>query len=186
MKDENIEVLDTNQKDQPSFDNKILNGLGCRIRFPGAVIIDTRPRRAKPKFVGLVRPCFTRHGFVLCPIAKSRLIFDTPDIPRRFRSPQKAWIWVKKHAIGWTDNKLSTDVYILSKTVFGSKRLYWFIRDYRIQFIMMQIIFSIVFYTYEVTDQSMISQVSLKIASGLFGLGAFVNSLIVLKDHFWN
>lgn len=109
-----------------------LRGIACKFNFPGAIILDARLKSDRPKFVGVVRPAFTKKGYVLCPFVQKAFIFRTV-IPKEFKSPDRAWEWLTHHTTGWTYGEHQTSTTPLLNSVLRSRRRWRILTDFQIR-----------------------------------------------------
>ena len=116
-----------------------LYGIGCVFQFPGARILDGRRKPDRPRFVGLVRPCLTKKGYVLCPFVRRAFIFRTV-IPEVFKSPERAWEWITHHATGWTYGEHQTIMTPLTDPILRNRKRWRMLKDFQFRRVFGQLV----------------------------------------------
>ncbi len=157
-----------------------LYGLGFRNSLKGGVILDTRNKR-KHRSIGSIYYCFIHDGYIISSQIKKRLYFAI-DIPTHFNSAEKAWMWIKEHAIGWRENNLARDARKVVTSLRLSFKFYYLVRDLRVQMIVTQFLSAILLGVYFTTGSLLIDIPSKILSIILFCLSIF-NIIVIFRDY---
>lgn len=94
-------------------------------------------RQHPPKNVGLIKPKPFDKGFHYCSSVKMGLFFSCirGEIPKKFRTAERAWKWMEKHAIRFKDTRKYTIFNPILKWIAYTPSLFFLLRDFQLQLI---------------------------------------------------
>lgn len=125
--------------------NNELTELSCEVINGIYVLLDMR--FDPPKYVGLIKPKPFDKGYHYCPSVKSGLFFDClrSEIPHKFRTAERAWKWTRANALRFKDTRKYTPFNPMIKWVAYAPSLFYLLRDFQLQLIVMKVMIGVLF-----------------------------------------
>ena len=103
------------------------------------IVLDMRHH--PPKHIGLIKPVPFGRGWHFCPWLKSGIFFAClrSDIPKTFRTPERAWKWIEKYFSHFKEMRKYTVFNGLIRWVAHAPRCFSLLRDIQLQLIFIKL-----------------------------------------------